>query len=105
MSTRNKSSSELTPIGTILGKLLKTYRSDASGSLNKILACWNAAVGDAVAQNAQPAAIKDQHLIVHVSSSPWIQELQFLKQDLILKLNQILNEERIQTITFKIGPL
>jgi len=42
---------------------------------------------------------------VHVSSSAWLHQLQFLKAELLNKLNDNLKNERIEDIKFKIGPV
>jgi len=42
---------------------------------------------------------------VHVISSTWIHQLQFLKNDLMAKINAALGKPLIQEIKFKIGPL
>ncbi|MFC1813872.1 DUF721 domain-containing protein [Thermodesulfobacteriota bacterium] len=70
---------------------------------------WNdrglAVVGKAIAENARPAAFKGKMLLVHVTSSTWIHELQFLKKDIIRKVNNALGEEQVEEIKFKIGPI
>ena len=62
-------------------------------------------VGDVIAQNARPAAFKGKILLVHVSSSTWVHQLQFLKQEMIAKLNDTFGKELISDLKFKIGPL
>jgi predicted nucleic acid-binding Zn ribbon protein len=60
-------------------------------------------VGAAIAQNTRPEAIKGKLLLVNVSSAPWMQQLQFLKPELIDKLNQTLGKELVEDIRFQIG--
>jgi predicted nucleic acid-binding Zn ribbon protein len=62
-------------------------------------------VGPTIAQNAQPAAIKGKLLLVHVSSAPWTQQLHYLKDELMEKLNSALGKESVKDIRFKIGPV
>ncbi|KKK55968.1 hypothetical protein LCGC14_3069230, partial [marine sediment metagenome] len=40
-----------------------------------------------------------------VNSSTWIQQLRFLKKDLIAKINDALGKEMVSEIKFKIGSL
>jgi len=54
-------------------------------------------------QNAQPLAFKGKLLLVEVTSSAWLHELQFLKGDIIKNLNDALGKELISEIKFKIG--
>jgi predicted nucleic acid-binding Zn ribbon protein len=62
-------------------------------------------VGEVIAQNAKPAAFKGQILLVHVTSSSWIHQLQFLKKEMIERLNNSMGKPLIEDLKFKIGPL
>ena len=42
---------------------------------------------------------------VLVGGSVWMQELQFLKKDIITSLNELIEEDLVQDIKFKIGAL
>ncbi|MGD8990342.1 MAG: DUF721 domain-containing protein [Desulfobacterales bacterium] len=97
--------SDFVHIGSILDNVLKSYRIDAESGLKDVWHLWDAAVGETIAQNARPAAVKDNLLIVHVSNSTWIHQLQFLKNDLISALNTALEQPLLTDIRFKIGPL
>ena len=59
--------------------------------------------GHVIAENAKPAAFKGRVLLVHVNSSPWIHQLQFLKTDMINNINQHLGDQLVDEIKFKIG--
>ncbi|MGD8344582.1 MAG: DUF721 domain-containing protein [Desulfobacterales bacterium] len=104
MEDRNKRS-DFVHIGNILDDVLKSYRSEADSGLKDVWHLWDAAVGETIAQNARPAAFKGNLLIVHVSNSTWIHQLQFLKNDLISALNAALGQPLLMEIKFKIGPL
>jgi predicted nucleic acid-binding Zn ribbon protein len=66
---------------------------------------WDRVVGAPIAGNAKPAAFKGRILLVHVTSSTWIHQLQFLRKDIIEQLNRALGKELIEEIKFKIGPV
>ena len=66
---------------------------------------WTRVMGEPLAQNTQPAAFKGKILLVHVSSSVWLHQLQFMKQDLIEKVNDACGCRLVEEIKFKIGPL
>ena len=104
MNDRNKRP-DFVHIGNILENVLKSYRSDADFGLKEIWRLWDEAVGETIANNARPAAFKGDILIVHVSSSTWTHQLQFLKNDLISTLNAALGQPLLADIKFKIGPL
>jgi predicted nucleic acid-binding Zn ribbon protein len=92
-------------IGNILTDVLKTYRRESDAELIQVWQVWDDIVGDVIAQNARPAAFKGKILLVHVSSSTWVHQLQFLKQEMIAKLNNTFGKELIGDLKFKIGPL
>jgi predicted nucleic acid-binding Zn ribbon protein len=92
-------------IGSILTDVLKTYRKDADGELVQVWQVWDEIVGEVIAQNAKPAAFKGKILIVHVSSSTWVHQLQFLKKEMIAKLNNAFGKALIDDLKFKIGKL
>ena len=97
--------SDFVHIRNILDDVLKPYRTKTDFELKEVWRLWDATVGKTIAQNARPAAFKGKLLIVHVSSSSWIHQLQFLKNDLITKLNTALGKSLIAELKFKIGPL
>ena len=94
---------EPVPIGTVLSSVLKSGQIKTDGSLAKVWDLWTETVGAAIAENAKPAAFKQDILLVHVSSSVWLHHLQFLKQDIIAKLNAAMDDAVVKDIKFKIG--
>ena len=69
----------------------------------KIWLVWNAAVGKQIAAKAHPVSFRDGILTVAVSSAPWMQQLTFLKQGMIEKLNARLGAETVRDIYLKAG--
>ena len=90
-------------IGTILKTVLAASRQDADAQLVRIWDLWDEVVGKVVAENAQPEAFKGTLLVVRVGSSPWAHHLQFMKSDLIAKVNEALGGELVNEIRFKVG--
>lgn len=93
------------PIGRIISKLMQTGRRVEDSGMARVWQMWDQAVGEYIANNARPAAIKGKVLLVHVNSSPWLHQLQFLKTEIISKVNAALGEDLVEEIKFKIGPL
>lgn len=93
------------PLGGILKKALKASNIEVDLELYRLWEQWADLVGPAIAQNARPEAIKGKLLLVNVSSAPWMQQLQYLKSELIEKLNSALGMEALKDIRFKIGPV
>lgn len=105
MMGRKKRKAEFVHLGSILGDVLKKYRHEMDVELVQVWQVWDSIVGEVIAQNAKPAAFKGPILLVHVTNSTWIHQLQFLKKEMIGRLNNALGKPLIEDLKFKIGPL
>ncbi len=103
MVEQREKNQEPVHIGNVLNNLLRVLHEKANGDLALIWRYWDETVGETIAQNARPAVFKGRLLYVNVTSSPWIHQLQFLKQDIISKLNMALEHNMVDDIKFKIG--
>lgn len=104
MPKRNKQT-EAVPIGHVIDAVLKKHRRSTAGALSQVWPIWEETVGSVIAENARPAAFKGRILLVHVSSSPWLHQLHYLKQEIIEKVNLALGKSLVEDLKFKIGPL
>lgn len=69
-----------------------------------LLESWERAVGPRIAGKARPYMVKERTLFVKVSSSVWMHQLQFLKGDILEKLNGLLGAGReMESLRFSIG--
>lgn len=66
---------------------------------------WDQAVGETVAQQAQPTFVRGDTLFVKCSSSAWMQQLQFMKGKICKELNRLVGREAIKDIRFQIGTI
>jgi len=103
MKEKKEKGKEAEPVGQLINRVLGKYRQEADQEITKLWDLWEDAVGEPIAENTRPAAFKGKILIVYVSSSAWMQQLQFLKKDMITKINNVLGEELIEEIKFRIG--
>ncbi len=69
----------------------------------RIWLVWEAAVGPQIAGKARPVAFRDGVLTVAVASAPWMQQLTFLKQGMLEKINQRLGRDLVRDIYLKAG--
>lgn len=102
---KKKQNVDVSHIGDIIAGVLKTCRRDRDSELTQVWSLWNNAVGDVIAKNAKPEAFKGTLLLVRVNSAPWMHHLQFLRKDIINKVNSALGKDLVQDIKFKIGPV
>lgn len=103
MKKKNKHAPDAIALGEVLKNVLKPNRSDGNFDLTQIWNVWDRAVGPVIAENARPTGFKGKILLVYANSSPWVHQLQFLKEDIIQKLNNEVGEELVTDITFKVG--
>lgn len=101
----NKMSKKLIPIGSILAKALDSLRPSEDLDMTRIWDLWDETLDQSVAENSKPGAFKDGTLIVHVSSSVWLQHLRFMEADLKTRLNQALGRPLVKELRFKIATL
>jgi predicted nucleic acid-binding Zn ribbon protein len=73
--------------------------------MNRIRELWEEIVGAGIAKNAQPVAYQKKLLLVNVTSSVWIQQLQFLKGDILSRIKEVSGEGMVDDIKFRIGSL
>jgi hypothetical protein len=64
---------------------------------------WPGVVGELLASKAEPARIEDGKLFIRVANSTWMQELQFLKDDIRSRLNQRLGSPIVREIFLLLG--
>lgn len=64
---------------------------------------WQQIVGKGIAERARPLRLSGGVLTVTVISPAWMQELSYMKGELVSKLNFAIGDERIKEIVFKAG--
>lgn len=85
---------------TNLGPLLETCLDRVAGrpGAAAIWRVWEAAVGPQISRRARPVRLRGQTLVVAVSSTPWMQELQLLKPVIRTQLNARLPEPMVSDL-------
>lgn len=106
MQSSDKKKSRLVHIGPVINTLLSSLQIKSTvtiGKLTQIASVWSTVAGANIADNTKPTRLKGKLLYVNVSSSVWVQQLQFIKDDLISRINVAIGEDGIEDIKFKIG--
>ncbi len=90
-------------LGEILIQSLK--RLNLAGRLTEysVWPIWDETVGPTIARHAQPEKIRRGTLLVKVSAPTWMQQLQYMKDMIVEKLNQRLGKEVVKNIFFVVG--
>ena len=95
----------LTPLKDIISNLLKGSAIPFNPDDVHIWDVWEAAVGIAIANHAQPSWIREGRLRVNVSDPIWLQELEFAGEKIIEKLNEKLGRRAVEKIEFRLGTM
>jgi len=93
------------PVGNLIEWVLKEFNLTTGLKISKVFEVWDEVVGETIAKKARPETIRNRVLIVKVNSSPWIQELQFMKEMIKEKLNQRIGEKLIDDLFFQLGKI
>jgi predicted nucleic acid-binding Zn ribbon protein len=92
-------------LGDILHKILKKLDIPHKKKDRHLVELWEQAVGTQIASHTTPDGIKRGSLYVLVSSPAWLHQLQFLKEEIQRKLNELSGQEAFQRIYFQIGEI
>jgi hypothetical protein len=89
--------------GTVLGDLLE--RLDVRDRLRAygVWNVWAEEVGEIIAAKTEPIRIEDGKLFVRVGSSTWMQELQYLKDEIRTRLNRRLGAPIVRDLYLVLG--
>ena len=89
-----------TPLGQVIDKLMKAYRLDGKLKELDVLEAWPEMMGIAVANRTKELFIKNKVLHIHLDSSVMRDELAHGKQIIIHRVNEKAGFEMITDIWF-----
>lgn len=90
-------------VSGLLGAVLRGSVIEQRLEEGRIWVVWEQAVGSRIASHAAPSAFRDGTLTLSVDSAPWMQQLNFLKRELVAKVNAELGQEMVTDIYLKAG--
>jgi predicted nucleic acid-binding Zn ribbon protein len=93
------------PLNAVLERVLGSLNLGLKVKQYRIWDVWNSVVGEAIARQAQPQQIRAMVLWVTVSNSTWMQQLEFMKRQIIERINEHIGETVIRDIRFRIGEI
>lgn len=101
--TRRTGQRQLQPIGDVLARVMKKTGIRLPVEDSRLKDAWNSAVGDMIAVQTSPDRIRGGTLFVKVSTSIWMHQLQFLKQDILEKFQNQWTAEPVERLHFSVG--
>lgn len=100
---RKNYQARLQSIGEILFSTLKKRGMAAKLEENTIFKLWPKAVGAQIAAQTEPDGWRAGTLFVKTTSSIWVQQLHFMKEDIRKKVNELAGNTAVRDIHFTIG--
>lgn len=82
-------------VGELIGQLIRHHGLTDEVRARFVCLFWPEIAGDRVASKTFPVALTDGMLAVEVSTSSWLHELQFSKVQLIAKINDWIDANRV----------
>ncbi len=92
-------------LGEILRKILKKRNIPHAGTDRRLLDIWRRAVGPQIAAQTHPDSLKGGTLFVRVSAPVWLHQLQFMKEEILGKINELSGKEEVRGLFFTIGDI
>lgn len=92
-------------MGDFLPKVLKRKKILLDILDQNILDTWRTAVGPQISAQTAPFKFKNNTLFVNVSTPAWMQQLSFMKQEIMDKVNDKWGKKEIKNIYFTIGDI
>jgi len=98
---RKRPASQIKTLGDALDELVETLGIKKKLREQDVFAFWDKAVGERIAGVAKPTRILKGTLFVSVKTGAWRNELSMRKQEIVGRLNEILDDEIVKDIKFQ----
>ena len=92
-------------LGEILHKILKKRNIPHTSTDKHLVDLWRKAVGPQIAAQTHPDTLKRGSLFIRVSAPVWLHQLQFMKEEILGKMNELLVREEVRHLFLTIGEL
>lgn len=98
-----KGHKKLEKLGDFLEKALKRKKISIDIMDHDVRTAWKKAVGPQISAQSDPFKFKNGMLYIKITTPAWMHELQFMKQEIMDRLNAELEKESVKNIHFSIG--
>jgi hypothetical protein len=90
-------------LGEILQKILKKRNIPHTSTDRYLVNIWRRAVGPQIAAQTHPDTLKRGALFVRVSAPVWLHQLQFMKEEILGKINELSGKVEVRSLFLTIG--
>lgn len=91
------------PIKEVIDTIFTTSTLPIDFDDMRIWKLWDGVVGKKIAEHARPFSIKKGILLVMVTDSIWLQELEYKTEGIKERLNSKLQRKAVKKIRFRVG--
>ncbi|MGD9948502.1 MAG: DciA family protein [Desulfobulbus sp.] len=92
------------PIADLLANVYSKQQWKKQWRLFNLVRQWPTIVGREVGQLTMPAFFRQDTLWIYVQDSAWMHHLQFIKLDLLTRINRALGEQPVTDIRWQLQP-
>jgi predicted nucleic acid-binding Zn ribbon protein len=89
----------------VLAELMARRSYTSRQTATNFQAAWQSAAGEMIAKYTRVGLVKRGTLEVLVANSVLVQELTFQKESILARLNDLLPDERIINLRWRVGPI
>jgi predicted nucleic acid-binding Zn ribbon protein len=89
-------------LGEILNRLMAQEGYAHRGGQGAVFERWNEMVGEILSQKSWPVSLRNRVLLVRVSGSVWMQELQMQKRQIMERIWDLVGEEEVKDIRWTV---
>jgi len=93
------------PITHVLDKTLRDLGMEVKLKQHGVWGLWGEVVGPAISAHAQPSVVRDGRLFVAVEDSLWLHQLNYLKHQILLELNNKLGKAALREMVLRVGEI
>jgi predicted nucleic acid-binding Zn ribbon protein len=93
------------PVGASLDPLSRKLGVPRPSALASVFGHWSELVGEALAQHAQPASLRDGVLVVLVDQPAWASELLYFGGELRRRICEAIGDPGVDCVQVRVSPV
>ena len=93
----------LTPLPDLIAGMIKTHGFQSRMVEFTLQQQWRTIVGPHIAGHTYPESIRHRKLFLLAETSVWLQQLLFLKSEILAKITEVMGEDVLTDIVLRVG--
>ena len=92
------------PLRAGLDRVVRRLGGPSADVASGVFGRWEEVVGETVAANSRPVAVRGTTLVLAVTDPAWATQLRFLEADIVARLTEALGTAAIESIEVRVRP-